>query len=463
MMNFRKWSVIPTLILAGNLAAQTPSPAPEPNPAPAAPAAPSTPASSENPSVMLLKQGHTDNIRAKAADDLGKQGDRTTIPALADALKDASPKVRREVVLSLADFHLSEVLPSIELATKDADDGVRMTAIQCLYGFYTGNLPPTGWTGFMKKNWQWAASHFEMDDSRIDPGVNVDPTVITTLVGITKNSRAKADIRQATKGLGILLAKSASPDLVITAHSSDIDLSLEALNSLQKIKDRDSGPKLIDLLDSSNKEIKRSACVTVGILGTKDAVAKLQAIFQNDTDLKDRIAALQGLAFIGDKVSTQLFTQALWHENKDIRQAAAEGLAHVADPQSLNELKKAEMAEKDGGAKLAIEFALAALGQDIELNGLVTELGSKGRPDAARAYLIELTRNPANLTKIYPFLQSPDSTIRKRLCVVLMYSGDQSSLPQLDRLSRDPDSEVASTAIKAKRAIRSRVDSGATS
>ena len=36
---------------------------------------------------MLLKQGHTENIRAKAADDLGKQGDRTTIPALAEALK----------------------------------------------------------------------------------------------------------------------------------------------------------------------------------------------------------------------------------------------------------------------------------------------------------------------------------------------------------------------------------------
>ena len=41
---------------------------------------------------MLLKQGHTDNIRAKAADDLGKQGDRTTIPALSDALKDRAPR-----------------------------------------------------------------------------------------------------------------------------------------------------------------------------------------------------------------------------------------------------------------------------------------------------------------------------------------------------------------------------------
>ena len=146
-------------LFTGCCCARTPNPAPVTNPpsAPVAPAAPAAPAGGENPSVMLLKQGHTDSIRAKAADDLGKQGDRTTIPALADALKDASPKVRREAVLSLADFHASEVLPSIESATKDPDAGVRMAAIQCLVGFYSGNMPPTGWTGFVKKNWQWAA------------------------------------------------------------------------------------------------------------------------------------------------------------------------------------------------------------------------------------------------------------------------------------------------------------------
>jgi HEAT repeat protein len=455
-------------LFSGVAWAQAPNPAPatNPTPAPVAPAAPTTPAApatGENPSVMLLQQGHTDSIRAKAADDLGKQGDRTTIPALENALKDPSAKVRREAVLSLADFHQSDVLPSIESVTKDADAGVRMTALQCLVGFYTGNLPPKGWTGFMKKNWQWAASHFETDDTRIDPGVNVDPSVVTTLVGIMKTSRANGEARQATKGLGILLASAAAPDLVVTAHSSDVDLAREALNALDKIKDRDSGPKLVDLLDSSNKDIKRDACVTVGILGTKDAVAKLQAVFQNDTDQKDRVAAIQGLAYLGDKVSVQLFTQALWNENKDIRQAAAEGLARAADPQSLSELQKASQAEKDGGPKLAIDFALAALGQDNALSDLVAELGKTERPDVARAYLTELARNPVFLTKLYPFLVNPDNSIRKRLCIVMMYSGDQTSLPQLDRLEHDSDSDVASTALKAKRAIRARMDSGAKS
>jgi HEAT repeat protein len=433
------------------------NPAPAPVTPPATPAAaPTAPMTAENPSVMLLKQGHTESIRAKAADDLGKQGDRTTIPALADALKDPSARVRHEVVLALAQFHQSDVLPPLEQATRDADEGVAMTATQCLVGYYTGNLPPTGWTGFVKKNWQRAASHFEQDDSKIDPGIAVDPTVINTLIGVMKISRANAARQEATKGLGILLAKSAGPDLVATAHSSNADLAREALNSLDKIKDESLGPKLVDLLDSPNKDVKRDACITVGILRTKDALPKLQAIFQNDTDQKDKVAAIQGLAYLGDKVSVPIFMPALWNDNKDIRQAAAEGLARAADQQSLGELQKADLAEKDAGPKLAIEYALAALGKDDALNEVVSELGSKVHGDVARSYLIELARNPVFLAKLYPFLQSPDSTIRRRICEVLMYSGDQGSLQQLDRLEHDPDGSVASAALKAKRAIRAR-------
>ncbi len=99
--------------------ATTPAPASPATPptAPAtAPAAPATSATSSNPAVMLLKQGHTDSVRAKAAEDLGKQGDISTIPALTEALSDPSSKVRHEVVLALVQFHQSAVLPPLEQA-----------------------------------------------------------------------------------------------------------------------------------------------------------------------------------------------------------------------------------------------------------------------------------------------------------------------------------------------------------
>ena len=119
------------------------------------------------------------------------------------------------------------------------------------------------------------------------------------------------------------------------------------------------------------------------------------------------------------------------------------------------------MAEKDAGPRLAMQFALAALGKEDALSDLVSDLGSKLRGDVARAYLTELSRNPAFLPRLYPYLQSPDNTIRKRLCEVLMYSGDQTSLAQLDRLVQDPDTAVAAAALRAKRAIRARLDAPA--
>jgi HEAT repeat protein len=160
---------------------------------------------------------------------------------------------------------------------------------------------------------------------------------------------------------------------------------------------------------------------------------------------------------LGDKVSVPLFTKALWNDNKDIRQGAGEGLARAADPQSLGELEKAAAAEKDASPKLAIEFALTALGKENALSDVVSELSSKIRGDVAVAYLTELARDPAFLSKLYPYLQSPDAGIRKRLCVVLMYSGDQGSVQQLDRLSHDPDNDVAAAALRAKRAIHARL------
>jgi hypothetical protein len=127
----------------------------------------------------------------------------------------------------------------------------------------------------------------------------------------------------------------------------------------------------------------------------------------------------------------------------------------------VSELERAVSAEKDASPKLAMEYALAALGKQEKLNDLVAELGGKMRGDVVRAYLTELARDPAFLPKLYPYFQSPDAGIRKRLCEVLMYSGDQSSLQQLDRLEHDSDSNVVAAAIRAKRAVRARLDAAA--
>jgi HEAT repeat protein len=399
--------------------------------------------------------------RAKAARELGKAQDPTTVPALADALSDPSDKVRREVIIALAQIHQPDSLEALIKATRDTDDECRVLAVQSLVGYYTGTVPTAGFGGFVKKNWDRAKEHFNADTTRINPGVPVDPKVIAALDSTLNGAGSNRASQEAAKGLGILVAESAVPDLVRSAHSSDVPLSLESLNALSKIKDRSAGPQLVDLIDSPNKDVKQQAAVTVGILRTESAAPKLQSMFENDPDPKDDENALEGLAYIGNPASEPVFIKALSSVDKAIRTSAAEGLARTGDPKALTAVENALTVEKDADVKLALEFAVTAMGKLDYLTTLLNELTSRTRSDVAQSYLIELCRVPGFLPKLYPYLQSPNAGIRKGLCAVLMYGGDQTSLDQLDRLSHDPSGDVAAAALRAKQGLRTRLGAAA--
>jgi len=414
-----------------------------------------------NPLINLLKSSD-EGVRARAARDLGKARDASAIPALAEALSDPSEKVRREALLALSQIHRPEVLDALIKASQGSDEENRVLAVQSLVGYYTGTVPTPGFTGFVKKYWQRTKTHSNPDNTRIDPGLSVEPKVITALDATLKDTRSNRASREAAKGLGILVARAAVPDLVKAAHSSDETLSLEALNALSKIEDRSAGGELVDLLDSPDKDIKQQASVTIGILRTGQAAPKLQSIFESETDQKSKEKALEGLAYLGTPVSTPLFTKALGSDDKVIRTSAAEGLARTADPKTLPELEKAVMTEKDANAKLAIQYAMTALGKLDYLSDIVNDLSSKTRGDVAQPYLIELARTPGFLPKLYPYLQSPNAGVRNRLCAVLMFSGDQTSLDQLDRLSHDPNGDVSAQALRARRALRARLEAAGT-
>jgi HEAT repeat protein len=396
-------------------------------------------------------------IRANAARELGKSGDFTAVAALNGALIDQDVNVRREAVLALAALHKSASLQPLAAASRDSDADIRTLAIKCMVGYYTGQVPEAGVTGFMKKSVRRAKNLFISDDTRIDPGVMVDPVALAALQTELADTRSVEVQREAAQGLGTLMAKQAVPDLVKAAHDSDVDLARQSMNSLAKIKDVSAGPKLIDLLDSPNKDVKRDAAVTVGLLQCHDAVAKLQLMFQADSDRKTREKVLQGLAYLGDPVSIPIFTKELWSSNKAFRISAAEGLGRTGAKENVAELQKAATAEKDAQARLAMQFAITNLGTDDYVNTLMQELSSKLRGDTAQVYIVELSHNPEFLPKLYSYLNSNDATIRRKLAVVLVTTGDQTSIAPLERLSRDSNNDVAAAALRALSATRARV------
>jgi len=415
-------------------------------------------AQTESSSLDLLKSSDADT-RAKAARQIGKSGDRTSIPALASALKDPSAKVRREVVVALAGYRQPEALDALITGTRDSDPDVRITAVQGLVGYYTGQMPSLGFTGVVKRSYRAAKSAFSSDDARVDPGVRIEPKVVSALVADLGDTNSIRAARESAKGLGILMAQPAAPDLVKAAHSLDADLARESLEALAKIKDPSSGPGIVDLLDSPHAEVRQQAAVTAGILRTRAALPKLQAMYEKDTDKKTREVALQGLAYLADPASDPVFLKALWSDNKRYRALGAEGLGRAQDTEERAEIQKALGVEKDGDAKHAKQYAMANMADDKSLDTLVHNLDSALHSDVARVYLIELSRNPKMLPKLYPYLRSQDSTVRKELCTVLVFTGDRSSLEALEPLSHDKNNDVAVEALRAIRAIHARQES----
>lgn len=414
---------------------------------------------SANPIVQELKSSNAD-IRAKAARQLGESGDTSAVPALAADLTDPSIKVRKEIIVALVKLHTVQSLDGLLRATKDSNPDVRTLAVRATIGWYTGNVPALGFKGMFKRSYHNALSSFQTDITHIRPGLRVDPKAVSALEAAMNDTRSIDAAREAAYGLGVLLARSAVPDLVKAAHSPDGELAVNALNALSKIKDISAGPQLVDLLNSANKDVRQGASITTGILRTKSAAPKLQEIYQNDADKDTRKAALDGLAYIGDPASYPVFIKALWSQDKEEREYGAEGLARARDPKALNDLEKRLSVEKDGGVKLAIQFALTSIGQKQHLQNLVDGLSSRSRGDVAQSYLIELARRKDLLTALYPYLNSKDADIRRRLCVVLMYSGDSSSISYLERLTHDRNNDVAAAALRALQSVRARENAG---
>ena len=116
--------------------------------------------------------------------------------------------------------------------------------------------------------------------------------------------------------------------------------------------------------------------------------------------------------------------------------------------------------------RLAAAFALVALGKTessefAPLTYLVNSLNSRGYRGVAQAYLGELARTPAGnqavRSALHAFLKRATKEEKLGILRVLAASGDRESLPHLEALTKDTDTDVAQEAIRAVRTLRARL------
>jgi HEAT repeat protein len=404
---------------------------------------------------LLYDLKNPDPVRRQtAARQLGMAKHLAAISDLLAMTHDPDPSVRREVELSLEQMEDIRTLPGFVDLSSDGEKDIRDRAIDAMVSMH---LPrPTGFGGAVSV----ALTRFrnlldrrpeEYLDLIIEPDVPVDPTVIAALRARLSDS-VTGIRRSASRGLGILRAEAAVPDLLQTAREDrDDEVRFEAVQAIRKIGIVSAGEQLLPLLNLSNDKVRNEIVATLGSLRYRRAVADLTHELElSKPSERSHVLALSALADIADPSSAPLFERLKADKDETIRLYANEGLARLADASQQTAISASRLTEKSSRVQTAQAFALLQMGQVEYLDELIRGLGNFVVRDLAKEYLAEtpLAQRPALLAA-----RPEKAGIRAELADVFGAMGDRSALPALLELTNDSDSTVARNAERAARRI----------
>jgi HEAT repeat protein len=388
--------------------------------------------------------------RQSAARDLGALKHKGAIPDLVAMAHDPAATVRREVELSLERMEDIQTLPGFIAFATDSENDIRSRAVASLVNIHLSRT--TGFFAALSKLGDVIFIAADRDvELVVEPDVPVDSSVIETLR--TRLTDSERNIRRtAIRGLGILRARQAVPDLLqVIKEDRDNALRFDGVRAIRKIDDRTVADQLVALLNINTDSVRNELMTTLGYMRYHGAVPELMKIVDQSkpTDL-GRIVALAALADIGDPTTVPMFERLKADKNENLRLYANEGIARTANPEQKTEISAARLIEKSGVVRTAQAFALLRIGETEFLDELIRALDKTSTRDLAKEYLLETkpVDRPALFTP-----RPANSVTRAELADVLGRIGDPNALPWLQELSHDADGDVAKAAELATRRI----------
>lgn len=400
-------------------------------------------------------------LRTKDVREMAKGG-ANAIPQLAALLTNPDVDIRLEAVKQIAEIGTQYSLDPLIQATRDTDAEIQIRATDGLVNFYLPGYLKTGFGSSLRRVGTSIKGHFtDTNDQVIDPYITPRPDVIAAL-GVLARNGAKTESRaNAARAIGILRGKAAIPDLVQALHSKDTAVIYESLVALQKIRDPESATRIAFLLRDLDSKVQIEAIETTGLLLNKSALPDLVDVLNRARDNKVRRAALTAIAMLPDPSSRDIYARYLGDKDEKLRAAAAEGYARLKTPADLPRLEQAYQDESKTSPRLSMAFAQVMLGKTAvaefsPLQFLINTLNSAAYHGEAFPFLVELARDPAVRKSLYPALLQGTKDEKIYLARVMARSGDQSDVPQLEKLSHDNDPEVAQEGLRAMRNLQAR-------
>jgi HEAT repeat protein len=236
----------------------------------------------------------------------------------------------------------------------------------------------------------------------------------------------------------------------------------ESLVALQKIRDESAGPRIAFLLNDLNSKVQIAAIETTGLLRNREAAPDLIGILKRAKDAKVRRAALSSLAMLADPSARPVFQQYLNDKDEKLRGAGAEGLARLRTPADSTVLEQAWKDETKTSPRVSMAFALVMLGRTeisefSPLQFLINTLNSSAYKGEAVPLLTEAARDTGTRNALYAPLAGGTKDEKIGLSRVLSVSGDKESVAPLEKVSRDPDPEVAQAGLRALKNLQARL------
>ena len=409
-------------------------------------------------SFTLLAQN---GLRTKDVREMGKGG-AGAIPKLAALLTNPDVEIRLEAVKQISEIGTQYSLDPLVQATRDSDSEIQIRATDGLVNFYLPGYLKTGFASSVKRVGTSIKGHFtDTNDQVIDPYITPRPDVIAALGALARNGATMDSRANAARAVGILRGKAAIPDLVQALHSKDTAVIYESLVAIQKIRDPEAAPSIAFLLRDLDSKVQIAAIETTGLLLNKSALPDLTDVLKRARDAKVRRAALTAIAMLPDPSSREIYARYLSDKDEKMRAAAAEGYARLKNPADLPLLEKAYADEGKTSPRLSLAFAQVMLGKTevsefSPLQFLINTLNSAAYHGEAFPFLVELARDAAVRRSLYPALLQGTKDEKINLARVMARSGDKSDVPQLEKLSHDPDPEVAQEGLRAMRNLQAR-------
>lgn len=400
-----------------------------------------------------------DAVRPKDVREVAKQG-AEAIPQLQKYLKHPSIEIRLEAVKQIVEIGGPRTLDPLLEATGDNDPEVQIRATDGLVNYYLPGYVKTGFGSSLRRVGGSIKGKFsDNNDQIIDRYVEVRPDVIASLGKLARGGGNMDARANAARALGILRGQPALEDLFAALRSKDSSVIYESLIAIQKIRDKSAAPRIAFLMRDLDPKVQIAVIETSGLLQNKEALPGLADVL-NRTDNKNvRRAALTAIAMLPEEQNRTHYARYVNDGNEDMRAAAAEGYARLKNPDDRPMLEKAWNEEKKTQVRLSLAFALAMHGRNevaefSPLQFLIANLNSSSWRNVSWAFLVELAREPAVRKALYDPLLSGTKDEKIYLARVLARSGDEESVPHLEKLSRDGDSAVAAEGLRAMRTLQ---------